>query len=80
MIDRAHGDPLRNNNSPRRHWWRQFLGGIGTCVDAWVGLPWISSHSNIRTPIAALEPTRVPAFFAAVLATRLFGLTLKCGL
>jgi hypothetical protein len=77
MIDRAHGDPLRNNNSPRRHWWRQFLGGIGTYVDAWVGSPWISSHSN-TSPRS--EPTLVPAFFAVVLATRLFAPSLKRGL
>jgi hypothetical protein len=48
-------DPLRNNNSPRRHWQRQFPGEIGTCVDARLGSSWISSHSNIRAPTAALE-------------------------
>ena len=71
-------EPLRNNNNPRRHWWRQFLGWIGTCVDA--RLAWISFHSNIRAPTAALEADRLPAFFAVVLATRLFAPTLKCGL
>jgi hypothetical protein len=45
-------EPLRNNNNPRRHWW-QFLGWIGTCVDA--RLAWISFHSNIRVHTAALE-------------------------
>jgi hypothetical protein len=34
---------------------------------------WISSHSNIRAPTAALEADALAGFFAVVLAT-------KCGL
>ena len=73
-------EPLRNNNSLRCHWWRQFLRGIGTGVDARLGSPWISSHSNIRVPTAALEAAALAIIFAVVLATRFFAPTLKCGL
>jgi hypothetical protein len=79
MIDRALAEPLRNNNSPRRHWWRQFLGWIGTCIDARLGSPGSHSTATSWCPPPRSKPPRLPAFFAVVLATRRFASTLKCG-
>jgi hypothetical protein len=78
MIDRAHGGA--SPEQPRRHWWRQFLGWIGTCVDARLGSPGSHSTATSGHPPPRSKPTRLPAFFAVVLATRLFAPTLKCGL
>ena len=54
MIDRAHGGASPNNNSP------VVTGGVNSWRDrnlrhARLGSPWISSHSSIRVPTAALE-------------------------
>ena len=81
MIDRAHGGPSRNNNSLRSR------AGIDATVatrnlrrcSARFALD-LDPTATSGCPPPRSKPTRLPAFFAVVLATRLFAPTLKCGL
>jgi hypothetical protein len=81
MIDCAHGGPSRNNNSLRSR------AGIDATSDdaepaSMVGSVHSGSHPTATSacPPPRSKPTRLPAFFSVVLATRLFAPTLKCGL